>query len=112
MIDSELWKSDVQGVLEFHRLPADERYVVFTPRSAPTTRLSLRTSRFQAGADDGAIDLDDLAFEPGLRLAERLVSQDLSPPLPEFKIVQGRWCTAALSTCQILEIRCLFSVTL
>lgn len=86
MIDSELWKSDVQGVLEFHRLPADERYVVFTPRSAPTTRLPLPTSRFQAGTDDSAIDLGDLALEPGLRLAERLVSPDFSPPLPELEI--------------------------
>ena len=89
-IDSVLCESDAQGVFEFHNLPANEPYVVFTPRGVPTTRLTLRTLRFQAGANDGAIDLGDLALEPGLRLAGRLVSPEDSPPLAGIEIVFGR----------------------
>ena len=63
---------------------------MFTPSGVPTTGLTLRTSRFQAGANDGAVDLGDLALEPGLRLAGRLITPEGSPPLAGIEIVFGR----------------------
>ncbi len=89
-IQSVLCTSDSHGVFEFHNLPVDEPYVVFTPRGVPATGLTLRTSRFQAGADDGMIDLGDIALEPGLRLAGRLITPAGSPPLAGIEIVFGR----------------------
>lgn len=89
-IESVLCTSDANGVFAFQYLPANEPYVIFTPRDVASTGLTMQTTRFQAGSDDTVIDLGDIALASGLRLAGRLVTPDGEPPLVGVEIVFGR----------------------